>query len=110
MASFYPTVKHEVSYRLPHAVYRFSRGITDMVHEKVDKDYKPASDREGFVRKLDDRDMLVRMLKKELREKGPKPGRWMFLFRTNCFIQDMTDMLQAAAIPYHTSAGFCAFY
>lgn len=107
MASHYPTVKHEISYRLPQAVYRFSRGITDMVSEKVDKDYRPATDREGFVKRINDRDMLVRMLKKELRDKGPKPGRWMFLFRTNCFIQNMTDMLQAAAIPYHTSAGFC---
>ena len=107
MAGHYPTVKHEVSYRLPQSVYRFSRGITDMVKEKVDKDYRPATDREGFVRQIDDRDMLVRMVKKELKDRGARPGRWMFLFRTNCFIADMTDRLQAAGVPYHTSAGFC---
>lgn len=29
------------------------------------------------------------------------------MFRNNCFIQDMTPLLEQYTIPYHTSKGFC---
>lgn len=107
MASHYETVKHETSYRLPRKVYEFARGITDVIQEKVEKDYKPATDREGFVRELGDRNVLARVIRDDLRANGPKPGRWYLLFRTNCFIADMAKTLEQFIVPYHTVKGFC---
>lgn len=107
MASHYETVKHETSYRLPRRVYEFARGITDVIQEKVEKDYKPATDREGFVRELGDRNVLARVIRDDLRANGPKPGRWYLLFRTNCFIADMAKTLEQFIVPYHTVKGFC---
>ena len=106
MASYYKTVKHEVSYRIPKAVYRLAKGVTSLLSDKVPKDYVPYEDKEGFVRHIQDRQLLCRIVKNDLRIKY-KPGQWMFLFRTNCFIKDMADMLEGLAIPYHTSKGFC---
>ena len=107
MASHYETVKHETSYRLPRKVYEFARGITDVIQEKVEKDYRPATDREGFVRELGDRNVLARVIRDDLRANGPKPGRWYLLFRTNCFIADMAKTLEQFIVPYHTVKGFC---
>ena len=107
MASHYKTVKHEISYRLPRKVYDFARGITDLIQEKVDKDYKPAEDREGFVTTLPDRNVLARTIRDDLKANGVKPGRWFLLFRTNCFIADTALLLEQFIVPYHTSKGFC---
>lgn len=107
MASHYETVKHETSYRLPRRVYEFARGITDVIQEKVEKDYRPATDREGFVKELGDRNVLARVIRDDLRANGPKPGRWYLLFRTNCFIADMAKTLEQFIVPYHTVKGFC---
>lgn len=107
MASHYRLVRHETSYRLPRKVYEFARGITDVIQDKVPKDYAPAEDREGFVKDLPDRNVLARLIRDDLRHHGAKGGRWMLLFRTNCFIEDMTKTLQQFMVPYHTSKGFC---
>lgn len=107
MAAYYKTIKHEVSYRLPKKVYEFARGITDVIQEKVDKDYKPASDKEGFVKELTDRNVLARIIRDDLKHNGIKPKRWYLLFRTNCFIADMAKVLEQFIVPYHTAKGFC---
>lgn len=107
MASHYRLVRHETSYRLPRKVYEFARGITDVIQDKVPKDYAPAEDREGFVTDLPDRNVLARLIRDDLRHHGAKGGRWMLLFRTNCFIEDMTKTLQQFMVPYHTAKGFC---
>ena len=107
MASHYRLVRHETSYRLPRKVYDFARGITDVIQDKVPKDYAPAEDREGFVKDLPDRNVLARLIRDDLRHHGAKGGRWMLLFRTNCFIEDMTKTLQQFMVPYHTAKGFC---
>ena len=107
MASHYKTVKHEISYRLPRKVYEFSKGITDLIQEKVEKDYRPADDREGFVETLPDRNVLARLIRDDLKSHGVMPGRWYLLFRTNCFIADMAMVLEQFIVPYHTSKGFC---
>lgn len=107
MASHYKTVKHEISYRLPRKVYEFSKGITDLIQEKVEKDYRPADDREGFVETLPDRNVLARLIRDDLKSNGVMPGRWYLLFRTNCFIADMAMVLEQFIVPYHTSKGFC---
>lgn len=107
MASHYKTVKHEISYRLPRKVYEFSKGITDLIQEKVEKDYRPADDREGFVETLPDRNVLARLIRDDLKSHGVMPGRWYLLFRTNCFIADMATVLEQFIVPYHTSKGFC---
>ena len=107
MASHYKTVKHEISYRLPRKVYEFSKGITDLIQEKVEKDYRPADDREGFVETLPDRNVLARLIRDDLKSHGVMTGRWYLLFRTNCFIADMAMILEQFIVPYHTSKGFC---
>lgn len=107
MASHYKTIKHEVSFRLPKKVYEFARGITDVIQEKVEKDYKPAKDKEGFVREVADRNVLARIIRDDLRQNGAKGGRWYLLFRTNCFIADMIQVLEQFIVPYHTAKGFC---
>ena len=107
MASHYRTIKHEISYRLPRKVYEFSKGITDLIQEKVEKNYAPAKDKEGFVETVPDRSVLARKIRDDLKANGAKPGRWFLLFRTNCFISDMSTLMEQFIVPYHTSKGFC---
>jgi superfamily I DNA/RNA helicase len=103
----YRTVKLEASYRLPKAVYRFAKGITRMITDKVDKDFKPAKDIEGFVEEVADRNLLLRRIKKDMEDNGLLPYRWYLLFRNNCFIDETANLLAQYVIPYHTARGFC---
>ncbi len=103
----YETVKLETSYRLPRAVYEFSRGITNLMKQKVDKDYVPATDEQGFVTFDIDRAVLVRKIRDDLDTNGYKAGRWYVLFRTNCHIASFISLLEQFIIPYHDSRGFC---
>lgn len=106
LANHYTLVKLEKSYRLPHAVYRFARGITEIIKEKVDKDFVPTKDIEGFVKDISDRTTLCRIIRDDLERNGYKPNRWYLLFRANCFIEDITCILEQFTIPYHTARGF----
>jgi len=106
MTNVYKTVKAEKSYRLSQAVYRFSRGITSLISEKVDKDSVPIKELEGFVKKEFDRNILCRKVKEDLEKNGALPNRWYMLFRNNCFIVDITPTLEQYLIPYHTAKGF----
>lgn len=103
----YETIKLEKSYRLPRAVYNFTRGITELIKEKVEKNYAPAKDVEGFVREVQDRTLMGRLIKEDLEKNGYGPLRWYLLFRNNCFIDDMASTLEQLTIPYHTARGFC---
>lgn len=106
LAHRYKTIKLEKSYRLPRAVYNFVRGITKLIQRKVDKDYAPAKDVEGFVKDMPDRSILARIVRRDLDTEGYKPSRWYFLFRANHFIADVASTLEAYTVPYHTSRGF----
>jgi len=44
LAKRYKAVKLESSYRLSEEVYKFSRGITRLIRDKIEKDYKPTKD------------------------------------------------------------------
>jgi len=103
----YNTVKLEKTYRLPRAVYRFAKGITEIISDKVDKDYKPIKDVEGFVKEIADRNVLIRNIRKDFNDNGQQPGRWYLLFRNNCFIDEVASQLEQLTIPFHTSQGFC---
>jgi superfamily I DNA/RNA helicase len=107
LANRYRTIKLETSYRLPGAVYRFTKGITRMIEDKIDKDFKPAKDIEGFVEEVGDRNLLIRRIRKDMSDNGLTPYRWYLLFRNNCFIEETTDLLEQYSIPYHTARGFC---
>jgi superfamily I DNA/RNA helicase len=107
LAHRYRTVKLETSYRLPMAVYRFAKGITSLIGDKVDKDFKPARDFDGFVEEIVDRRFLMRRVQQDIKDNGIAPYRWYFLFRNNCFIQEVADLLEQYVIPYHTAKGFC---
>jgi superfamily I DNA/RNA helicase len=103
----YRTVKLETSYRLPRAVYRFAKGITRIIEDKIDKDFQPAKDIEGFVEEINDRDILMHRIQKDVEDNGLCPHRWYLLFRNNCFIDETTELLEQYTIPYHTARGFC---
>jgi superfamily I DNA/RNA helicase len=107
LAHRYHTIKLETSYRLPGAVYRFAKGITRMIGDKIDKDFKPAKDVEGFVEAVSDRNLLMRRIRKDMADNGLTPYRWYLLFRNNCFIDETAVLLEQYAIPYHTARGFC---
>jgi superfamily I DNA/RNA helicase len=103
----YRTVKLETSHRLPGTVYRFARGITRLIGDKVEKDYRPARDVEGFIQELGSREVLARRIRTDMTDNGTTPYRWYLLFRNNCFIDEVTDLLERHTIPYHTARGFC---
>jgi superfamily I DNA/RNA helicase len=107
LAHRYHTVKLETSYRLPRAIYRFAKGITRLIEDKIDKDFKPAKDAEGFVEEVTDRNLLVRRIRKDMTDNGLIPYRWYLLFRNNCFIDEVIGLLEQYTIPYHTARGFC---
>jgi superfamily I DNA/RNA helicase len=107
LAHRYRTIKLETSYRLPRAVYRFTKGITRLIEDKIDKDFKPAKDIEGFVEEIGDRNLLMRRIREDMTGNGLTPYRWYLLFRNNCFIDETTDLLEQYTIPYHTARGFC---
>jgi superfamily I DNA/RNA helicase len=107
LAGRYRTVKHESSYRLSRAVYRFARGVTGLISDKVEKDFKPVKDLEGFVNKVADRRIVIHRIREDLAEHGVQPYRWYLLFRNNCFIDEIADLLEQYTIPYHTAKGFC---
>jgi superfamily I DNA/RNA helicase len=103
----YGQVRLEKSYRIPKAVYRFTKGIVRTIGKKVDKDYAPAKDAEGFVEEIGDRDLLARRIRKDMDGNGTMPHRWYLLFRNNCFIDETIPLIERHLIPYHTAAGFC---
>lgn len=108
LAAHYKCIKHETSYRLSKAVYAFSKQITDLITEKVDKDYAPRPDApEGFVEFDTDRAILARKIRDDLKKNGAKQGRWYLLFRTNCHIDEYVATLQQFIVPYSDQRGFC---
>jgi superfamily I DNA/RNA helicase len=107
LAQRYTKVKLEKSYRLSRAVYAFAKGITNTIQDKIDKDFKPAKDVEGFVKEVADRMVLVHEIQRDAKKSGFCPHRWYLLFRNNCFITGAADLLEQFTIPYHTSKGFC---
>lgn len=107
LASKYPTEKLEKSYRLSKAVYEFSKNITHMISQKVTKDFYPARAEKGLVERVVDRRYLAKKVGYDLRSCDYKPGRWFFLFRANCFITAMAQILEDTVVPYHTGKGFC---
>jgi superfamily I DNA/RNA helicase len=107
LAQRYTTIKLEKSYRLSRAVYTFTKGITNLIQDKIDKDFKPAKDVEGFVKEVVDRQVLVHEIRRDMEKNGFHPYRWYLLFRNNCFIAETAALLEQFVIPYHTSKGFC---
>jgi hypothetical protein len=78
-----------------------------LIEDKIDKDFRPAKDIEGFVEEVGDRNLLVRRIRKDMADNGLTPYRWYLLFRNNCFIDEVADLLGQYVIPYHTAQGFC---
>jgi superfamily I DNA/RNA helicase len=107
LAQRYTTIKLEKSYRLPKAVYHFTKGITNMIQDKIDKDFKPAKDVEGFVKEVVDRRLLAHEIQRDIGRNGFQPHRWYLLFRNNCFMAEAADLMEQFVIPYHTPKGFC---
>jgi superfamily I DNA/RNA helicase len=101
------TIKLEKSYRIPKSVYDLSKGITLLIDNKVDKDYRPVKKADGFVKTTANRDELALKIQRDLDVNGYTPHRWFLLFRNNCFFRDMEDRLTLLKIPYHSASGFC---
>ena len=94
------TVKLEKSYRLPNKVYRYSKAITDMISEKMDKDYAPIKGIEGTVEHVHDVLRLADLVEQKQNE------RWLILFRNNYQIQPFEEALRTRLVPYHTANTF----
>ena len=107
LANRYKTVKIEKSYRLPEEVYKFTRGITGIITDKVEKDYKPVKNVKGFVEDVSDREFLSHKVKTDFALNGYQSYRWYYLFRNNCFIEKAAKEFSRLVIPYHTHNGFC---
>lgn len=106
LAKTYPTIELNSTYRLPQKICKIADSIIEMMQEKLPREHVSVKATEGHVQELADRDMLVRLLKKDLELNGLKPHRWFFLFRCNHHIADMTALLEQLLIPYHTAKGF----
>ena len=107
LAEKYNAIKLEQSYRLPEEVYRFSKGITNLITDKVDKDFRPVKDVKGFVERTANRYTLCGKVMRDFLKNGYSPYRWYFLFRNNCFIDSVAEELDRLLVPYHTHKGFC---
>jgi superfamily I DNA/RNA helicase len=107
LATRYPTVKLEKSFRLSNQVHRFAKGITALIADKIDKEFTPVKNVEGFVTEVSDRLQLMRQIHKDFIDNGYAPGRWYLLFRNNHFESSVARMLEQLFIPYHTAKGFC---
>lgn len=107
LSNKYPTIKLEKSYRLPKAIYNFSRNITTMITNKVDKDFYPVKTEDGSVDIISDRKLLAKKIARSIEKSAYKPASWYLLFRANCFISSMADILEDAVVPYYTNKGFC---
>jgi superfamily I DNA/RNA helicase len=101
LAAKHGAVKLEKSYRLPKSVYNLARGVTDMISEKMDKDYKPVKVGDfGNV-------TFIKSHQEVLRLQNKNKGDWLCLFRNNCFTSAFCNALKENCIPYHTDSGFC---
>jgi superfamily I DNA/RNA helicase len=100
MAKNHKTVKLEVSYRLPKSVYRYAKAITNVIGNKMEKDYVPFKDTEGLVEFVNDRNYLSAMIEDRQKES------WMLLFRNNVHMTTVEEDLRSRLIPYHTPRGF----
>lgn len=101
LASKHGAVKLEKSYRLPKSVYNLARGVTDMISEKMDKDYKPVKTGDlGSVTFLKSHAEVLNLFRRN-------KGDWLCLFRNNCFTSGFCSLLKEHCIPFHTDKGFC---
>lgn len=100
-ANKYKLVKLERSYRLSRSVYKYAKEITDMIEEKVDKDYMPVKTVEGDVSFISDRIFLADRIKQTQDE------TWLVLFRNNHYIDAFAEELQNRLVLYHDARGFC---
>lgn len=100
-AKNYHTIKLEKSYRLSKSVYRYAKAVTDMISEKVDKDYRPVKSTEGSVSIVADRDFLANKIN------ATQDETWLVLFRNNHYIDDFADYLRRRMVLFHDNRGFC---
>ena len=100
-ANNFNTVKLEKSYRLSRNVYKYAKEITDMITEKVDKDYKPVKNVQGDVSFVNDRLFLAERIKQTQDE------TWLVLFRNNHYIDNFVEVLRDKLVLYHDNRGFC---
>lgn len=101
LANNHKTVKLERSYRLPKKVYRYAKAITDMLHERMDKDYAPMKNVEGSVTRVDDNHFLAEIVERRQDES------WLILFRNNYHIQPFEHELYDRLVPFYNQMGFC---
>lgn len=102
MAKKAKVVKLEKSYRLPEEVYSIAHGITEMIEQKMEKDYLPVKvGITGSVEFVDNRNYLLDKIQND-------DGRtWLCLFRNNYFTADFCRALREKCIPFHNDRGFC---
>lgn len=100
LASRYKTEKLTVTYRLPKKICDMSKGITDILAEKISKDYEPYKTTEGSILNLPNKQAAADVVEKKRNE------TWLLLFRNNYYIPELEKIFHEKLIPYHNNNGF----
>lgn len=100
MAKRYKTIKLNITYRLPKKICEMSKGITDLIADKIDKNYESYKTSEGSITHIPNKQMLADVVEKK------KDETWLLLFRNNYYTPDIERILHEKLIPYHNNNGF----
>ena len=105
LAKVYPVEHLSVSYRIPLAIYKLAKAITDFIGEKTSKPFNPKTDNtEGNIIQLSDVDRLKNFIEEPKDDKDKT--KWYLLARNNCFLPKYKAVLEENLIPYWTADGF----
>ena len=103
----YETVELNDTYRLPKKICKVADSIISLMQEKLPRVHLSVKNTDGDVQEIADREALIRIVKKDFDTNDYRSGRWFFLFRTNCHIDDVAQQLRYLRVPYHDTNGFC---
>lgn len=107
LAKKFPVEHLSVSYRIPQAVYRLAKGITNFIGDKTNKPFNPrVENKEGAIMQLNDIERLKNFIYAEDLADNKTSCEWYILARNNCFLDKPKTMLEDNLIPYWTSDGF----
>ncbi len=94
------------TYRLPKKLCSVADSIIDLMETKLERKHIAVRNVTGHLQEVADKELLARIIKRDLDSVGHKDYRWFCLFRTNCHIMLLSEILERFLVPYHTSKGF----
>lgn len=107
LAKRFPVEHLSVSYRIPQAVYRLAKAITDFIGDKTEKPFNPRIENdEGTITQLNDIERLKNFINADSLSDDRNNCAWYILARNNCFLDRPARFLEENLIPYWTADGF----